>query len=111
MTAPNTTPGPWEALQEYDVSVDAVSSDHNQLAGWMAVGNPKAFNGEVAAVLWFHGNEEARLDANAHLIAAAPELYEALEAADKALTLEGFTVTHPVIIQITAALAKARGEA
>jgi hypothetical protein len=53
------------------------------------------------------GNE--RNEANAHLIATAPDLYEAL---DGLLAQVGFDYSpeHPVIKMATDALAKARGE-
>ena len=48
-------------------------------------------------------------EADAHLIAAAPELYEALELADAALS--GARMNMNVVQgKVTAALAKARGE-
>lgn len=48
-------------------------------------------------------------EADAHLIAAAPELYEALERLLKIQTLEPLHVCHPINIA-RKALAKARGE-
>lgn len=53
---------------------------------------------------------EARViqDANAHLIAAAPELYEACREA--LIMLKHLNVTGSLIDQVNSALAKARGE-
>ncbi len=45
--------------------------------------------------------------ANAHLIAAAPELFAALEEMEAAL---GFGSEHPCVERARAAIAKARGE-
>lgn len=58
-------------------------------------------------------NHTCRMDdeceANAHLIAAAPELYEALWVATEHNALR-FGEDHNTVIQGRAALAKARGE-
>jgi hypothetical protein len=77
MSAPKHTPGPWVAIDDYEVSVDAESNIGNEIAAWWVVGNPDVGNGEVAAILHFYGSEEAQADANARLIAAAPELLAA----------------------------------
>lgn len=58
-------------------------------------------------------NDQSR--ANAHLIAAAPELYEALEALSEHFTqvVKAFRVDseeHETLVAARAALAKARGE-
>lgn len=46
-------------------------------------------------------------EANAHLIAAAPDLYEALDAI---IVDDTWGLDHPVYMKCRAALAKARGE-
>jgi sigma54-dependent transcription regulator len=74
------TPGPWVSIDDYEVSVDAESNIGNEIAAWWVVGNPDVGNGEVAAILHFYGSEEARADANARLIAAAPDLLAALKS-------------------------------
>jgi hypothetical protein len=102
MTAPQFTPGPWHVVgraEEYNLAVCA----------------PRPGNEDrLDSVL---GDEHA--EANARLIAAAPELYEALEA----LRSYGCPVcqgdcgsANPPVVscptqQASAALAKARGEA
>lgn len=57
----------------------------------------------------------AECEANARLIAAAPELLEALEMASNALTVcvesGGFYVGEGIFEKVHAAIAKARGEA
>jgi len=89
------TPGPWEASQ---YSQWAISSD----------------NGHIAKVYGADGThqtpEQAR--ANAHLIAAAPELLAALEAAKAYMEdpyPDGDDLSH-VLTRAGAAIAKARGE-
>lgn len=49
-------------------------------------------------------------DANAHLIAAAPDLYEALDQAVTSMQDSGYPNTHLAVIAARKALAKARGE-
>jgi len=52
----------------------------------------------VARALYGHGSEDNEADANARLIAAAPDLLAALEAVEWARTCE--TATHPVTGEI-----------
>ena len=44
-----------------------------------------------------------------NLLAAAPELLEALEAANKLLWQQGFTTSEPVVAQIETAIKKSKG--
>lgn len=99
MSAPQFTPGPWLA--------DPVVP--NAKRAFYIVGNLDGNNatvdiGTVGPTL------SPRAEANARLIAAAPELYEALDA------LVGFarnnaTVGQAYVDDAEAALAKARGDA
>lgn len=50
------------------------------------------------------------IKANAHLIAAAPEMYEALEQVMKTLSSDGFGCFDNTCAEIGKLLAKARGE-
>ena len=91
------TPGPWEAVEIEE--------------GLFHIHSPKGdrHNPVPVAVLDHHrdGHEETRTvrtPANAHLIAAAPELYEALRIALKNLQ---FLPPDDVVEQINAAFAKA----
>lgn len=71
-----------------------------------------------AAVAWPCGTTDAQLLANARLIAAAPDLLEALIAAEKALNNirvccqhTAWDATGPAVIAARAAIAKATGSA
>ena len=95
------TPGPWHASDAASIW----NSDRTD---------------EIADA-WDHGRGARATQANAHLIAAAPDLYEALEAAvdcgmvPKSTALNGGASKYSrqvlVADMIRAALAKARGEA
>lgn len=119
------TPGPWWTDGEYSadecgVSVIAARADCGPLPG-----NPT--RGMVAFVSELLPENADRARANAHLIAAAPELYEALERLIKAGTdafnamshyAEVNNTTNAVSHNLSGALdfglfqlAKARGEA
>lgn len=98
MSKAKFTKGPWVAKKG---------------TGWF-VSRPNARMAHVVGMrpeLSFVGAEnddEAEARANAHLIAAAPELYEALQACLDHGSMTGHDF---VIEQAHAALAKARGEA
>lgn len=96
------TPGPWELGQNFSYETALVSS-----------------NGETVAYAAWDGGSGCHLEiknpADAALIAAAPELLEALEAAEK-LYLEGILFTDCKDIERVhqsrrAAIAKAKGGA
>ena len=94
MTAKHT-PGPWTCSANY-------STRHYML--WDADGNYHDLSDDVA-----------EMDANARLISAAPELYEALLTAEQELHNrqrdDGWNPkTERVVVRARAALAKARGE-
>ncbi len=81
------TPGPWE--QGTKLSRQVYAEDAVLVA---------TSNG--------YGQEEHISIANARLIAAAPDLYSALD-----VICSEFANAHPLIVEGKAALAKARGEA
>lgn len=110
MSETRWTPGPWTletAYRDEDLlSVVYVSEDNQEFPIAEEVGGRR------------HGadfEDESECVANAHLIAAAPELYEALEECKRVLSdlqstqLEG-TRTRAAWEKARAALAKARGE-
>jgi len=104
------TPGRWIAAQKHSskVGLPVVASPHGR---------------SIASVTFFglgenFKNHDDESYANAHLIAAAPELYEAANAALSRLELTGgkngeFLGNHEkkIIEVLLTALAKARGEA
>jgi hypothetical protein len=102
MNATKWTPGPWQ-----------IGSDFTTLAGdrkttlWGSDGNQAVTLIQSGLVKW-----EEQADANANLIAAAPELYAALEDAFSDLNLywRGDFTNRALAMKIQAALSKARGE-
>ena len=111
------TPGPWLAVQQYVDEVSVIDSDGFKvvtaertavLIDW----DKKGFEhwGDYGGSRHLSGPEQF---ANANLIAAAPELLEALQLAEKAM-VDGRNITYPewygVINKARAAIAKALGE-
>ena len=94
------TPGPWAVDNRASFCVNAERDG--------AAGGVCSTGGYYAS--WRDG-EELMLEnqANAHLIAAAPELYEALERMVADYDIGEMTET-PILDVANAALAKARGE-
>ena len=97
---PKWTPGDWASDYLDQNGQRVVSGQHIEIC-----------------TCWHHsvGSIEKEMEANAHLIAAAPELAEAVRAAlaisDKYVGDEGRTAEcQAVYDQCAAALAKARGE-
>lgn len=102
MSETKFTPGPWFA-----------HDDHPQHACYHIA--PADYWHDELATIYSPGDPEA--DANASLIAAAPELYEALAALDEAYCRAGGDLTREErfedrkrLINARAALAKARGQ-
>ena len=109
------TPGPWTVENGFNVfgplggeSGDGIICDDNE--GWQVadVGSYlTAVDGDLVQLGWGVSR------ANVTLIAAAPELYEALQGTVRildALLSEGFTGYVEDSRKVKAALAKARGE-
>jgi len=118
MSEPKWTPGPWRAVCPLNARYPGVDAANQSL---IIYGNNATDYGSFPGI-W--GADRAEAKANAHLIAAAPELYEALsetlEYVHDILTgpimraagvqwPEGGP-NGPVIQRAVAALAKARGE-
>ena len=98
MNAPVFTPGPWRldgSSSIYALNLEGPNRFYaNVQSGWSTAGRNRT--------------SEAELAANAHLIAAAPELLEALEKAES-LFDHTFAMGGTIHKQIKAAIAKARG--
>lgn len=92
------TPGPWEAIK-----VD----DDLQQFGIVAAKQPMGARMNDICAVWLRGGKK-KTEANARLIAAAPELLDALQAVVSDLELGAHPHLH--IDQIRAAIAKATGE-
>lgn len=88
------TPGPWKVYEPYNLEKNTYGIDSM----------------DEYVVVWMGLNKEQgiRKIYDAHLIAAAPDLYEALETVLQAI--ESGDVVSGVIGEAKQALAKARGE-
>lgn len=101
MTEPKFTPGPWRFVDDGECSIDTPGDNTCRFIGKNSL--PFAASFQHSAF----GKDDI-CDANAHLIAAAPELYEALDRfVDWMNEEEG---AHSLCDSARAALAKARGE-
>lgn len=95
MPTKSFTPGPWDASKFINGDFRINYGDQGRWLGLVY------FDGDVS--------DRSRSKANAHLIAAAPELYESLEDVLGLVTPEFEQC--PMVAFAKAALAKARGEA
>lgn len=105
------TPGAWKAVKAYGHEPEHIYWDVR----------PKDSGWEGVASVWCSKDADSRItreamDANAHLIAAAPELYEALESARAQVKKwchyqgDSKALFDQYLGPIDAALTKARGE-
>ena len=119
MTETKWTKGPWERMNEGDIfgplggdSGDGVFADESDRWQVAVVDRCLAFvDGELVEL----GKDCMR--ANAHLIAAAPDLYNALLSAEQSIAIFMGVYDHRnesgagyILTEARAALAKARGE-
>lgn len=79
------TPGPWTAKNEQGMYLvdHQWTADHGSAP--MSMSAPVHANGEVIALVVAEYWPEAKVDANAILIAAAPDLLEAIQSVHKRL--------------------------
>jgi hypothetical protein len=104
------TPGPWKAWHFLGAGWQISTADH-------ADDETRTGYGNVGGVAWHSGlsfggpDRFERAKANAHLIAAAPDMYEALEALLEVAVGKKTLPVVDVIHQATTALRKAKGEA
>lgn len=85
------TPGPWEKRFHYSGAPIIVTDER-----------------QVAKVLYHGGSEDNEVHANAKLIAAAPDMYEALEQCELFLCEMSYT-DEQLLPLVQAAIVKARG--
>lgn len=107
MSETKFTPGPW-----------VENNDDGFSRGSIWAGCSPSGAGAVGTLIANVAGDSAEADANAHLIAAAPDLYAALTDAYEVLGAiledtdgdDGERIPNPLLVQLRAALAKARGE-
>lgn len=108
MTDRKHTPGPWRVVRDRNGAATMILSSQKDEDG-----------DELPVIDYEHGGYTYAYEANARLIAAAPDMYEALKEAREALATEiKFEISASVaesleatIAQIDAALSKAEGSA
>ena len=95
------TPGPWEYVRETEY-----------MGGYPCNVSHKVKVGQELLTVGCHGygwgEPEKEIEANAHLVAAAPELYEACKEFVRKCEC-GEARSHRIYAQMKAALAKAEG--
>lgn len=91
------TPGPWvgETAKSHGANITIYGTEAGDAV-------------DVCDVVY--RGDETQVEANAHLIAAAPDMLEALEAALAYLVMAGTDHAEPTRATIRAAIKKARGE-
>lgn len=104
MSNENWTPGPWQRSPSQGSGGSFIEHIDQEYVGHM-----------VAFVHASHGMFDApvateRDVANAHLVAAAPELYEALDQAVTSMRDSGYPASNSAVKAAKAALSKTRGE-
>ncbi|EXL06555.1 hypothetical protein BG46_15845 [Brucella anthropi] len=103
MTETKFTPGPWKTFNGTDVFPVAVTE------GWFYIADCDPSNAPMSRD--DDGMSYAQAQANARLIAAAPDLYEMLSDCISSMQAIGVKGLDQEIKNGLAALAKARGEA
>jgi hypothetical protein len=111
--APTHTPGPWVVRYIEGGGYDTLSSAYRILHGpdedndRVCEVDTRDYDDRIEDEDTHYGVEtSARAEANAHLIAAAPEMYAALKDAIDG----GFACPEPMLDRMRAAIAKANGE-
>lgn len=95
MKQPKHTPGPWR-VERHDGKTEIWSQNH--------------FVARVDDALFMSAKKHGLEDGNARLIAAAPEMLEALASALNFINGYGEQTKAGIIYEIKSAIAKARGE-
>lgn len=102
------TPGPWRV--EKDTTLVWGNCNPEDASSW-GMGFPVARSVTRSFTVWAQQPDDDEAVANAHLIAAAPDLYAALEAAVWRMRQYDYQAMQATLQEADAALAKARGEA
>jgi len=112
------TPGPWEVVKKKELDYSNASYEHE---GWPDVGYSYSVRINENTIVSFDNNEESTLDksdpfpffnneSDADLIAAAPELFQALkEIVEKWDSFKGM-FEHYYLVKAVGALNKATGK-
>ena len=106
MSEAKHTPGPWTHDPD-DFDWGFVRAADGSLVANTCIG--PCYTKEEAALCRANNSEPARVDANARLIAAAPQMFQALALARRWLVRE-LEEGSPIVVKIDAALAAAKGE-
>lgn len=120
MTQLKHTPAPWVALSRYDTGINGISHKVIEIVAPQAENKKEYDSLGISVILLPNGEysdeELNQAEANASLIAAAPELLEALEHLLRWNNMPAGSCAYPKAMEkeicdkALAAIAKARGE-
>ena len=100
MSAAKHTPGPWAVIPQKTLQGD-IATVYNTPDGWVSIHAPT----------WLNIGDQQVAMANARLIAAAPDLLEALRTARDHIDMDALEISHCKDAErIRAAIAKATRE-
>lgn len=103
MSAATHSPGPWEVRTSAEtVDFGIIVRDPRAEEGWAVIA-------EVFSEVRYAGERAPEALANAHLIVAAPDMFQTLTDMDGWLENAGYAADHPWRISLRAAIAKASG--
>lgn len=109
------TPGPWSAIQVYSDAVTVVDANGFEIVEAESIAILSEYSEKLKISHWGQSKDSHRVlseeeqAANAHLIAAAPELLEALGVVMHLCDIIG-APDGPALDMARAAIAKAKGE-
>lgn len=109
MSETKWTPGPWRISTGNMANVIEGPTGKENISEWDDGYAPVA-TAQPCCASYQHADREANLQANLHLVAAAPDLYAALDQLLDDMGADGLSVCQAAKDQAIAALRKARGE-